>query len=147
MRSALLTGAEGPSLKTACAQDFSKIFSLQKKRGIWLFVRAEEHEGGEKEEWHPSSVTPLVVQIGSQTATSPKKCHWLWGGVIFTLSYSCSNSLSLELNQGDRGSYSLCFHDGPYWVPVNIMIPYDDTRVQGHFRYFDTLHSNIQMTI
>ena len=36
----------------------------------WFF-RAGEGEGSEEEEWLPTSVIPLSVQVGSLTATSP----------------------------------------------------------------------------
>ena len=51
---ALVTGAEGSGLKTACVWDFNKT----------LLARNGVSEGSEKEEWHPTSATPLAVQGG-----------------------------------------------------------------------------------
>jgi len=38
--------------------------------GTNLSLELGKVKSGEEEEWHPTSVTPLPVQIGSLTATS-----------------------------------------------------------------------------
>ena len=40
------------------------------RKGYSALFRAGEGDSGEGEEWHPTSVTPLPVQVGSLTATS-----------------------------------------------------------------------------
>ena len=49
---------------------------LSSRKCISTLFWAGESEGSEEEKWLPTSVTPLLVQIGSLTATSPHK-HWL----------------------------------------------------------------------
>ena len=45
---------------------FQKTLSFQP-----TLYRAGEREGGEEEEWHPASITLLLVQVDALTATSP----------------------------------------------------------------------------
>jgi len=39
--------------------------------GYLNHFRAGDGEGGEKEEWQLSPITPLLLQVGSLTTTSP----------------------------------------------------------------------------
>ena len=59
----------------------AKVVSFHKKtpcsriqQGMGTGLSAElGNEGGEEEEWHPTSVTPLPVQASSPAAISPKR--------------------------------------------------------------------------
>lgn len=64
----LTTGAKGPGFKAPCAQDFPKaLYANQAGMGRWLSWELGEMNGGEKQNWHPTSATPLMVPIDSLT--------------------------------------------------------------------------------
>jgi len=70
----LANDAEGSRFKIYyCARDLSKNLSLDPTISDYLtLLRAVEGEGGEEEEGTPPPAAPLLVQIGSLTATSPR---------------------------------------------------------------------------
>jgi len=68
-------GAQGPELKTGCRKNVSKTpIVYPAENGSPGFVRVEEGEGGE--EWHPTSVTPMPVQVNSFTVAFLDD-HWV----------------------------------------------------------------------
>ena len=62
-------------LQNRLCRDLLKTLSVYTAgNGHSAHFRTGEGEGGEEEEWHPTSVTPLPVQVGSLTAT-PSPLH------------------------------------------------------------------------
>jgi len=64
----LATGTESPLFRTACARAFSRTpFVYSAVNGHLTLFTAEKGEGGEEEEYNPTSVAPSPVQFGSVT--------------------------------------------------------------------------------
>jgi len=59
------------------------------------FFRAEEGEGGEEKEWRPTTVTPLLVQVASLTATSSTTTNSY--GTTFTLPFKGFAEIGLSV--------------------------------------------------
>jgi len=83
-----------PGLKhRLCTGFFKNSLHPAVNENLTLF-RAGESDGGEKEGWRPTSVTPLPVQVGSLATTSPQAI----------LGYGSN----FYLTQGARGYLLLC---------------------------------------
>lgn len=70
MLRALVTGAECPGAKSACAQDFSQFLAIDPADNGYTRSFPKLAKRGKEEEWHLVPVTPLAVQVGSATTTS-----------------------------------------------------------------------------
>jgi len=63
--------------------DFSKTRSVHPtENGCLTLFRAGEGKGGEEEEWRPTSVSPLPIQVGTLAATSPTQPLWTMGTIL-----------------------------------------------------------------
>ena len=75
----LASGSECSGFETACEPHFSQTPTVYPAvNGYPDPLRARKGHGGENEEWHPTSVRPVLVQVGSPTITSQHRLHLLF---------------------------------------------------------------------